>query len=55
MRILRTYWFADLDALIRAGRGDIPLVRLRWRCTQCCSERIDMICTSRDMVVPWRA
>jgi hypothetical protein len=23
---------ADLDALIRDGRGDVPLVRLRFRC-----------------------
>jgi len=24
---------ADLDALIRSGKGDIPLVRLKWQCT----------------------
>ena len=23
---------ADLDALIRIGKGDIPLVRLKWQC-----------------------
>jgi hypothetical protein len=26
---------ADLDALIRNGKGDIPLVRLKWRCARC--------------------
>jgi hypothetical protein len=26
---------ADLDALIRAGKGDIPLVQLKWRCGNC--------------------
>ena len=26
---------ADLAALIDAGQGDVPLVRLRWRCGNC--------------------
>ena len=26
---------ADLEALIRAGKGDIPLVRLKWQCARC--------------------
>ena len=26
---------ADLDALIRDGKGDIPLVRLKWQCANC--------------------
>jgi hypothetical protein len=59
VRVLLTCWHcrhqadADLPALVAAGRGDVPLVRLRWRCTRCRSGEIDMICTSRDHVVPW--
>ena len=46
---------ADLDALIAAGRGDVPPTRLRWRCARCRSGRIDMVFTSHARVVPWRA
>jgi hypothetical protein len=35
-----------------AGRGDVPLIQLRWRCSQCRSARIDMICTSHARVQP---
>jgi hypothetical protein len=41
---------ADLPALIAAGHGDVPLVRLRWRCSRCRSSKIDMVVTSRDRV-----
>jgi hypothetical protein len=41
---------ADLEALIAAGRGDTPLVELRWRCGH---RRINMICTGKDVVVSW--
>jgi hypothetical protein len=45
---------ADLSALIDAGCGDVPLVELRWRCSECRSARIDMVCMSKDSaVVPW--
>jgi hypothetical protein len=45
---------ADLQALVDAGRGDVPLVQLRWRCAECRSARIDMVCMSKDSaVVPW--
>jgi hypothetical protein len=60
VRVLLTCWHcrhqadADLPALIAAGRGDVPLVRLRWCCARCRSGKIDMICTSRDRVMPWR-
>jgi hypothetical protein len=42
---------------VDAGRGDVPLVELRWRCSQCRSLRVDFVCTSRDAlrVMPWRA
>jgi hypothetical protein len=26
---------ADLEALIAGGHGDVPLLRLRWRCNRC--------------------
>ena len=26
---------ADLQALVDAGRGDVPLIRLRFRCSNC--------------------
>jgi hypothetical protein len=61
VRVLLTCWHcrhqadADLPALITAGRGEVPLVRLRWRRARCRSDKIDMICTSRDRVVLWRA
>jgi hypothetical protein len=28
---------ADLDALIRDSKGDIPLVRLKWQCAKAAS------------------
>jgi hypothetical protein len=45
---------ADLEALIASGRGDVPLIRLRWRCSECRSARIDAVVMSKDSdVVPW--
>jgi hypothetical protein len=44
---------ADLQALIDAGRGDVPLSRLRFRCSQCGTHRTDFVVTSRDVVKPW--
>ena len=61
VRVLLTCWHcrhqrdADLQSLIDSGRGDVPLTRLRWRCAQCRSDRVDMVVTSRDRVMPWRA
>ncbi len=34
---------ADLQHLVDAGRGDIPLVNLRWRCAHCGGRRIDLV------------
>ena len=36
---------ADLDALIRSGKGDIPLVRLKWQCARCRSGLTDFVVT----------
>jgi hypothetical protein len=39
---------ADLQAIVDAGRGDVPLKDLRFRCTECGSSRTDAVVTSRD-------
>ena len=44
---------ANLQALIDAGRGDVPLTRLRFRCSNCGSDRTDFVVTSRDNPQPW--
>jgi hypothetical protein len=36
---------ADLDALIHAGKGDIPLVRLKWQCANRRSGMTDFVVT----------
>jgi hypothetical protein len=36
---------ADLDALIRVGRGNVPLVNLRWRCENCRSHLTNFVMT----------
>ena len=46
---------ADLQKLIDAGRGDVPLTKLRFRCSNCGSDRTDSVVTSRGAtaVQPW--
>jgi hypothetical protein len=44
---------ADLQALIDAGRGDVPLTELRWKCARCSHRRIDMVVTSHANPQPW--
>jgi hypothetical protein len=39
---------ADLEALVADGRGDMPLIELRWRCSNCRSQRVDFVVTSRS-------
>jgi ribosomal protein L44E len=34
---------ADLTALVRDGRGDVPLIQLRWRCSECGSRRVSAV------------
>ena len=36
-------WDADLADLITVGRGDVPLVRLRWRCGNCGSRLMEFV------------
>ena len=44
---------ADLQEIVEAGRGDVPLTELRFRCSQCGTDRTDFVVTSRDVVKPW--
>jgi hypothetical protein len=48
---------ADLQAIIDAGKGDVPLKDLRFRCTRCGSSRFtDSVVMAKDAlhVRPWR-
>jgi hypothetical protein len=38
---------ADLVALIDADRGDVPLIHLRFRCSNCGSRLTDSLVTSK--------
>ena len=44
---------ADLDAIVESGRGDVALTELRFRCSQCGTDRTDFVVTSRDNPQPW--
>ena len=44
---------ADLQALVDAGRGGVPLTELRFRCSQCHTDRTDFVVTSRANPLPW--
>ena len=37
----------DLPALIEAGKGDVPLIHLRYRCSGCGTGNTDWVVTSR--------
>ena len=39
---------ADLQALVDAGRGDVPLMQLRFRCGNCGSRRTDWAATAKE-------
>jgi hypothetical protein len=39
---------ADLQGLTNAGRGDVPLVNLRFRCSYCGHREIDAVIASKD-------
>ena len=45
--------FADLEALVESGRGDVPLSHLKFRCPSRSSDRADFVVTSRDNPQPW--
>ena len=44
---------ADLQAIVKSGRGDMPLTELRFLCSQCGTDRTDFGVTSRDNPQPW--
>jgi hypothetical protein len=48
---------ADLQKLVDAGHGDVPLTQLRFRCSNCGSRRTDWVVTARSAigVQSWRA
>ena len=47
--------YADLQKLVDSGRGDAPLIRLRFRCTGCgSSEHTDWVVDSGYQPQPWR-
>jgi hypothetical protein len=44
---------ADLQRLIDEGRGDVPLVQLRFRCSQCGHGKVDaLVMPSEDVLTP---
>ena len=44
---------ADLQAIVESGRGDVPLIELQFRCSQCGTDRTDTVVTSRHNQRPW--
>jgi hypothetical protein len=44
---------ADLQGIVEAVRGDAPLTELRFRCSQCGTDRTDFVVTLRDNPQPW--
>jgi hypothetical protein len=44
---------ANLQAIVESGRGDVPLTELRFRCSQCGTDRTDFVVPSRDNPQPW--
>ena len=48
--------YADLQKLVEIGRGDVPLIKLRYRCSGCgSSEHTDWVVTNDYQPQPWRA
>ena len=39
---------ADLQALVDAGKGDVPLKDLRFRCSRCRSDLTDCVVTAKE-------
>ena len=39
---------AGLAKLVETGRGDVPLIKLRYRCSDCGSSRTDWVVTSKS-------
>ena len=39
---------AELQALMGAGRGDVPLIKLRFRCSNCGGRLTDWVVTAKN-------
>ena len=39
---------ADLQGLVDAGRGDVPLTSMRFRCSNCGSRLTDFVVTAKE-------
>jgi hypothetical protein len=46
---------ADLQKLIDAGRGDVPLIHLRFRCSNCGSDRLPLVPPACRTQQQWQA
>jgi hypothetical protein len=44
---------AELWAIVDAGRSNVALTELRFRCSRCRTDRTDFVVTSRDNPQPW--
>jgi hypothetical protein len=42
---------ADLQALIDKGRGDVPLIRMRFRCAKCGSRLVESVVMPKPRVM----
>jgi hypothetical protein len=42
---------ADLQALVDAGNGDVPLVQLRFRCSYCGHRNVDVLVVPKERVL----
>jgi hypothetical protein len=45
----------EFPALVKAGKGNIPLVNLRFRCTNCRSLLTDFVVSGSHMQPGWRS
>jgi hypothetical protein len=45
--VRRDHSGTDLQRLVDTGRGDVPLIHLRYRCSRCRSRLTDFVCTSK--------
>jgi hypothetical protein len=47
----------SLQAIIGAGKGDVPLKDLKFRCAECGSRMTDKVMMGKDALVvqPWKA
>ena len=42
---------ADLQALVDAGNGDVPLIQLRFRCSYCGHRDVDALVVPKERVL----